>query len=135
MSSSRRQKALKESFRLIRLFLGSEARPLAITWIVVLFLLLVAFNGLNVVNSFIGRDFMTAIADRKRGRYVGFAFAYVGVFLASAVISAFNRFAEERLRLLWREWTTRRLMDRYPSPTTPTTGSARTPRSTTPTSG
>ena len=71
MSSNRRQKALKESFRLIRLFLGSESRPRAIAWIVVLFLLLVAFNGLNVVNSYIGRDFMTAIADRKRGRYVG----------------------------------------------------------------
>ena len=35
------------------------------------------------------------------------------MFAVSAVISAFNRFAEERLRLLWREWTTRRLIDRY----------------------
>lgn len=113
MSSSQRQQALKESFRLIRLFLGSESRPRAIVWISLLFLLLVAFNGLNVVNSYIGRDFMTAIADRNRGRYVFFACAYVGVFLVSAVIAAFNRFAEERLRLLWREWTTRRLMDRY----------------------
>lgn len=112
-NNSQRQQALKESFRLIRLFLGSESRPRAIVWIVALFLLLIAFNGLNVVNSYIGRDFMTAIADRNHGRYVFFACAYLGVFLASAAIAAFNRFAEERLRLLWREWTTRRLMDRY----------------------
>ena len=78
-----------------------------------LFLLLLAFNGLNVVNSYVGRDFMTAIADRKRGQYAFYAACYAGVFLVSAVISAFNRFAEERLRLLWREWTTRRLIDRY----------------------
>ncbi|WP_165074016.1 ABC transporter ATP-binding protein/permease [Paludisphaera rhizosphaerae] len=112
-AANQRKQALKESFRLIRLFLGSESRPRALFWIVALFILLVAFNGLNVVNSYIGRDFMTAIADRNRGRYVFFAFAYLGVFLTSAVIAAFNRFSEERLRLLWREWTTRRLMDRY----------------------
>jgi putative ATP-binding cassette transporter len=110
---SRRRKALKESFRLIRLFLGSESRPRALSWMVALFLLLVTFNGLNVVNSYVGRDFMTAIADRRAGRYSFLALCYLGVFAASAVISAFNRFAEERLRLLWREWTTRRLMDRY----------------------
>jgi putative ATP-binding cassette transporter len=110
---SRRHKALKESFRLVRLFLGSESRPRAITWMVALFLLLLAFNGLNVVNSYVGRDFMTAIANRKWGDYTFYAACYAGVFLASAVVSAFNRFAEERLRLLWREWTTRRLMDRY----------------------
>ena len=42
MSSNQRQKALKESFRLIRLFLGSESRPRAIAWFALLFLLLVA---------------------------------------------------------------------------------------------
>jgi putative ATP-binding cassette transporter len=110
---SRRRKALKESFRLVRLFLGSESRPRAITWMVALFLLLLAFNGLNVVNSYVGRDFMTAIADRRHRQYAVFAALYAGVFAVSAVVSAFNRYAEERLRLLWREWTTRRLMDRY----------------------
>ncbi len=108
-----RRKALKETFRLVRLFLGSEARSWAITWMIALFLLLVAFNGLNVVNSYVGRDFMTAIADRRHAQYVRFAVFYAAVFAVSAVVSAFNRFAEERLRLLWREWTTRRLIDRY----------------------
>lgn len=110
---SRRRKAITQSFRIIRLFLGSEARPRAISWMVGLFLLLLAFNGLNVVNSYVGRDFMTAIADRKHREYAFYAACYAGVFAVSAVISAFNRYAEERLRLLWREWTTRRLMDRY----------------------
>lgn len=110
---SRHRKALKESFRLVRLFLGSESRPRAVSWIIALFLLLLAFNGLNVVNSYVGRDFMTAIAKRHWSRYTFYAACYAGVFAVSAVVSAFNRYAEERLRLLWREWTTRRLMDRY----------------------
>ena len=67
--------------------------------------LLISINGLNVVNSYVGRDFMTAIADRHHARYARFALAYLGVFAASTVVAVFNRFAEERLRLLWREWT------------------------------
>ena len=50
-----------------------------------LFLLLLAFNGLNVVNSYVGRDFMTAIADRRHRQYAFYAALYAGVFAVSAV--------------------------------------------------
>ena len=58
-----------------------------------LFALLIAFaltiNGLNVVNSYVGRDFMTAISDRDRAGFVRQAVLYLGVFAASTVVAVF----------------------------------------------
>src|SRR5881397_1674613 len=75
--------------------------------------LLLAFNGLNVLNSYVGRDFMTAIANRDSARFRREAIAYLGVFAASASVAAFYSFSEQRLGLLWREWLTRRLLGAY----------------------
>src|SRR2546426_1899375 len=75
--------------------------------------LLLAFNGLNVLNSYVGRDFMTAIANRDSGRFTREAIAYLGVFAASAAVGAFYSFSEQRLGLLWREWLTRQVLGAY----------------------
>ena len=48
--------------------------------------LLLAINGLNVVNSYVGRDFMTAIERRSMTGFVTMALLYVGVFAASTVV-------------------------------------------------
>jgi hypothetical protein len=78
-----------------------------------LLLLLLAINGLNVVNSYVGRDFMTAIESRSMQAFIGMALLYVSVFAVSTVTSVIYRFAEERLGLLWRGWLTRRLVGGY----------------------
>ena len=88
---------------------GGRARALAAA----LLALLLAINGLNVVNSYVGRDFMTAIEERSTRRFVAKAFLYVGVFAASTVAAVIYNFIEQRLALLWREWLTRRLLARY----------------------
>jgi putative ATP-binding cassette transporter len=75
--------------------------------------LLLVINGLNVVNSYVGRDFMTAIEQRSMSRFLWMALLYVGVFAASTLAAVLCRFAEERLALLWREWLTRRLVGLY----------------------
>jgi vitamin B12/bleomycin/antimicrobial peptide transport system ATP-binding/permease protein len=75
--------------------------------------LLCGANGLNVVNSYVGRNFMTSIADRDRAQFLQLAFLYIGVFAASTVVSVIARFAEERLGLLWRENLTRRAVGLY----------------------
>lgn len=75
--------------------------------------LLVAINGLNVVNSYVGRDFMTAIERQSMSGFVAQGLLYVGVFAASTVTAVIYRFTEERLGLLWRHWLTRRLVGRY----------------------
>jgi putative ATP-binding cassette transporter len=80
---------------------------------VTLIILMFAINGLNVVNSFVGRYFMSAIENRNEAMFQKQALYYVGVFLASTVVLVFYRFTEERLGILWREQLTRRLTDAY----------------------
>src|SRR2546423_11347182 len=75
--------------------------------------LLLAFNALNVLNSYVGRDFMTAIANRDSARFMREAIVYLGVFAASAAVGGFYSFSEQRLGLLWREWLTGRLLGAY----------------------
>ena len=78
-----------------------------------LLMLLLLISGLNVLNSYVGRDFMTAIAERSMPRFVSMAMLYLAVFVASTVVAGIYRFSEERLALLCREWLTRRLVGRY----------------------
>lgn len=72
-----------------------------------LIFLLLAINGLNVVNSYVNRDFMTAIEDRNRAEFIRMALVYIGVFAASTLVSTIYTYAEQSLGLLWREWATR----------------------------
>ena len=82
-----------------------------------LFGLLIAFaltvNGLNVVNSYVGRDFMTAIEHRNQVGFVREAILFVAVLAGSAVVAVLYRFTEERLGLFWRVWLTQRIIRRY----------------------
>jgi putative ATP-binding cassette transporter len=99
--------------RVVKDFFTSEVRWRARG----LFALLIAFalvvNGLNVVNSYVGRDFMTAIAHRDQTGFIRQAMLYIGVFAASTVVAVLYRFTEERLGLFWRVWMTRRITRRY----------------------
>ena len=97
----------------VRAFVKSEVGARAALLFGALLAMLVAINGLNVLNSYVGRDFMTAIEARSMPRFVAKAMLYVGVFAASTVAAVLYRFTEERLGLLWREWLTRRLIGRY----------------------
>jgi vitamin B12/bleomycin/antimicrobial peptide transport system ATP-binding/permease protein len=99
--------------RTIRAFLTSEVGGRARWMLAGLVLFLLAINGLNVINSYVGRDFITAITERDRSGFVRFALLYVAVFAASTVVVVINRFIEERLGLLWRTSLTDRLLRSY----------------------
>jgi putative ATP-binding cassette transporter len=99
--------------RAVKYFLSSEVRWQARG----LFGLLIAFaltiNGLNVLNSYVGRDFMTAIAHRDQTGFIRQAVLYIGVFALSTAVVVLYRFTEERLGLFWRVWLTRRIIGQY----------------------
>jgi putative ATP-binding cassette transporter len=97
----------------VRNFATSEVGGRAAALAGLLLALLLAINGLNVINSYVGRDFMTAIERRDPGGFVRMALLYVGVFAAATVAAVTYRFSEERLGLLWRDWLTRRLVGLY----------------------
>jgi vitamin B12/bleomycin/antimicrobial peptide transport system ATP-binding/permease protein len=76
-------------------------------------LLLFAISGLNVLNSYVGRDLMTAIEQRDHVRFWSMTTFYVAVFAALTAAAVLLRVIEERLALLWREWLTRGLVNQY----------------------
>jgi putative ATP-binding cassette transporter len=99
--------------RAIRTFVASEVGWKAKGLFAGLIALLFGISGMNVVNSYVGRNFMTAIADRNKAEFIWQAGLYIGVFAASTVVAVLFRFTEERLGLLWREFLTRRIVANY----------------------
>ncbi|MDV3241723.1 MAG: ABC transporter ATP-binding protein/permease [Methylocaldum sp.] len=99
--------------RSVKSFAGSEVGGRAKRLFAGLILLLFAVNGLNVVSSYVGRDFMTAIEHRNVSAFTGQALLWIGVFVAASAVAAIFRFTEERLGLLWREWLTRLAVVHY----------------------
>jgi putative ATP-binding cassette transporter len=75
--------------------------------------LLLAINGMIVANSYVGKDFMTALSEKDAHRFFYYALLLAGVFAVSTVIEVFARYAEQRLGLVWRRWLTDRFLDRY----------------------
>lgn len=104
---------LKRILGSVRDFAGSEVGWKARVLFGSLILLMLSINGLNVVNSYVGRDFMTAIENRYMGEFIWYGAIYLGVFASLTVTGVVYRFCEERLGLLWREWLTQRLLNAY----------------------
>ena len=97
----------------IRNFVTSEVRAQAAVLFATLFVLLIAINGLNVLSSYIGRDFMTALEQRDRAQFLREAMRYIAVFASLTATAVLLRFSEERVGLLWRGWLTGRLVHAY----------------------
>jgi putative ATP-binding cassette transporter len=97
----------------IRSFATSEVRGQAALLFAALITSLVALNALNVLNSYVGRDFVTAIEQRDHARFVREGWRYVAVFGLSTVVAVLYRYGEERIGLLWRNWLTARLVRAY----------------------
>src|SRR5262249_2999096 len=96
-----------------RPFFRSEHRWPAIALLGLILGFILCLGGLNVLSSFMNRDFMTAVAERHPHPTVIYALLWAGVFGALTVVAVFKAFTEERLRLRWRRWLTGHLIDRY----------------------
>src|SRR5579872_5562946 len=83
-------------------FFVSEARGKAIAALAGLVALLLTVNGLNLVNSYVMRDFMTALEKIDPYRFYYFGVMLAGVFGLATIAEAFAYYAEQRLGLLWR---------------------------------
>jgi vitamin B12/bleomycin/antimicrobial peptide transport system ATP-binding/permease protein len=97
----------------IRNLLTSEVRSRAIFLCVALLLIFLAINGLNVINSYVGRDFMTAIESKDSAGFTREALLYVIVFAASTLTAVLASYTQDLLGLVWRDWLTRRVVNVY----------------------
>lgn len=112
--SKRNRKLILARFTTMLLhFIASTAGKKAKLLFTLLLLLLVVISGLNVLNSYVGRSFMTAIELRQMSEFGRQALLMIGVFAASTIAAVFARFCEERLGLLWRNWLTSQAVVRY----------------------
>lgn len=102
--------------RLIVNFGRSPQGGRAIRFFVALLILLLILNGLNILNSYVGRDFMTALADRNEPLFIEQAILWGTVFIFLTIVAVVLRFCEERLGLLWREFMTHQFVRMYVSP-------------------
>ena len=98
----------------VKIFLTAEQVGRKARWLIALLIVfMLGINALNVLNSYVGRDFMTAIEDRNRSGFLLMALFYIGVFAASTLAGGFYRYTEERFGLMWRKWATRRTILAY----------------------
>jgi len=78
-----------------------------------LLMLSLSVSGLNVIISFVGRFFQTALAEKNADTYWRFLGVYAGVFVVGTPIVVIYRYVREYLGLCWRDWLTRHFLDRY----------------------
>lgn len=103
----------KRFAQVVSAFRRSDVGPKGLRIFIMLLTLMVVISGLNVVNSYVGRDFMSAIEHRNSGTFSQQAILYIVVFAASTVAAVYFRNCEERLGLLWRVSLTRQLSEAY----------------------
>lgn len=107
------RKTLARLGRAVAMFLKSPVGGRAKLFIAFLLLLMLAINGMNILNSYVGRYFMSAIEQRDSAGFARYAWLYLAVFAGSMLVGVYFRFAEERLGLLWRDWMTHRIVTLY----------------------
>ena len=81
--------------------------------VAVLLLFLLAINGLNVLLSYVGRNFMTAIANKDQSTFFHLVFVYLIVFAFGTPIVVLNRYITSKLGLYWRRWLTNYFLKKY----------------------
>ena len=97
----------------VKTFARSEVGGRAKLMFAAILVLLIGANGLNVANSYVNRNLMSAIAERHIAGFVWQAQLTLAVFAGSTIVAVLARFAEERLGLLWREFMTERAVTTY----------------------
>ncbi|MFM2199136.1 MAG: hypothetical protein RLZZ505_2568 [Verrucomicrobiota bacterium] len=92
---------------------ASERKRKARGYLIGLLVMALAVGGVQVLMSYAGRDFMTAIARKDTAAYWIALGWYLGTFALAVPIGVYYRWIEERLALLWREWMAQHMVKRY----------------------
>ena len=94
-------------------FFRSNKRRTAIGLVVLLLTLSLTINGIGVVMSYIGRDFMTALQTKKQDEFNWKLAEYILAFIIATPIVVSYSYTEQRLSLLWRRWLSHHILARY----------------------
>lgn len=103
----------KRFWQIARLYWFADERWNARWVLALLLILLFSFTALNVVLNFVGRDFMTALAEKNLPAFNKNLLIYLGVFVVATPVSVFYSFIRKRLGINWRLWLTNHFLERY----------------------
>ncbi|MBE9141853.1 ABC transporter ATP-binding protein/permease [Planktothrix mougeotii] len=79
----------------------------------VLLFLSLSVSGLNVIISYVGNFFTTALAEKSQDEFWRFLYVYAGVFVVGTPIVVLYGYTRDRLGNYWRKWLTDEFLDRY----------------------
>jgi putative ATP-binding cassette transporter len=104
---------MRQFWRITKALFASERRHKARGYLLMLLVLSLAVGAVQVLMSYAGRDFFTAISKKDSPAYWRALAWYLGTFALAVPIGVYYRWTEERLALLWREWLAQHLIKRY----------------------
>jgi putative ATP-binding cassette transporter len=104
---------IRRFFSLAAPFFRSELRYAALGLVALVLALSLTINGIGVIMSYIGRDFMTALQTKDSALFRVKLLQYIGAFLIATPIVVYYSYSEQRLSLLWRRWLSHRILARY----------------------
>jgi putative ATP-binding cassette transporter len=107
------QTTMRQFWRITKALFVSERRHKARGYLLTLLVLSLAVGAVQVLMSYAGRDFFTAISKKDTQAYWRALAWYLGTFALAVPIGVYYRWMEERLALLWREWLAQHLIKRY----------------------
>lgn len=92
-----------------------QIRPRWQQWTLLSLLLLLSLSvsGMNVIISYVGNFFTTALSERDAPTFWRFFYVYAGVFVVATPIVVFYSYMQDLLGLYWRSWMTDKFLGQY----------------------
>ncbi len=100
-------------WKIARLYWFSEDKWKARGLLALVLALLFSFSLMNITLSYVGRDFMTALSEKKESDFYRSMFIYLGIFIIATPVSVYFLYASRRLGVSWRLWLTDHFIGRY----------------------
>ncbi len=93
-------------------------RPLQSRWqqwalLAVLLLLTLSVTGINVITSYVGNFFTTALQKKDAVNFWKFTYVYATEFIIAIPIVSYYSYVQDKLGLYWRQWLTGSFLERY----------------------
>ncbi|MGC9524117.1 MAG: ABC transporter ATP-binding protein/permease [Limnospira sp.] len=79
----------------------------------ILLFISISVSGLNVIISYVGNFFTTALAEKNEDQFWRFLFVYAGVFIVGTPIVVMYGYTRDRMGNFWRKWLTGRFLNDY----------------------
>lgn len=103
----------KRFWEIARMYWFSDEKWKARGVLALLMFLLFGFTALNVILSYVGRDFMTSLSEKNMPVFYHTLLLYLGVFVVATPVSVFYSFIRKKLGINWRLWLTNHFLSRY----------------------